>query len=379
MIIGVVKETFPKENRVALIPHEVARLVKEGYDILIEPSAGLSAGFPDDQYSEAGGKLTPRDQIFSNADIILQVRCFGANPEAGRADIERYKPGQLIIGFWEPLWRAELVKEIVDKGIVAISMELIPRITRAQNMDALSSQANIAGYKAVILSAQMLPKIFPMMMTAAGTISPARVFIVGAGVAGLQAIATARRLGAVVSAYDVRPEVKEQVESLGAKFIELELESASGEGGYAKEMSEEFYKKQRELMKDTLKESDIVITTAAIPGKKSPILITEDMVEVLSPGSVIIDLAAERGGNCELTQPDQIVEHNGIKIFGPTNLPSTVPYHASQMYSRNIYNLTKLFIKDGQITFDMEDEIVKETIVCKDGQIVNERVKSIVQ
>lgn len=376
MIIGVPKEKGVAENRVALVPSEVKRFVSLGHKVFIEKSAGLNAGYTDDEYNSAGAEIVEdRRELFLQSDIVLQVRCYGADPEAGKEDLAYYREGQVIVGFWEPLWRADLLKDVVDKGIVVVSVELIPRISRAQSMDALSSQANIVGYKAVIVAAGMLPRLFPMMMTAAGTISPARVFVVGAGVAGLQAIATARRLGAIVRAYDVRPEVKEQVESLGAKFIELELEAASGEGGYAKEMSEDFYKKQREMMRGVLAESDVVITTAAIPGKRSPVLITRDMLDGMQAGSVILDVAAERGGNCEVTRPDEVVDYNGVKIYGPTNLAATVPYHASQVYSRNLFNLLGLFLKGVEgIEFDMEDEIIKGVVVCKEGKIINEQV-----
>ncbi len=379
MIVGVPKETYPNERRVALIPAAIGSLTKAGLDVIIETSAGSDAGYPDAEYADKGASLVSRDEVFQRADIILQVRGFGANPENGRADLEQMKEGQIVIGMLDPLWRADCINELAARKVTAFAMELIPRITRAQAMDVLSSMANIAGYKSVLLAASYLPKMFPMMMTAAGSIAPAKVFVIGAGVAGLQAIATAKRLGAVIQAYDVRPAVKEQVESLGAKFVELELESAEGEGGYAKEMDEEFYRKQRAMMARVLSEVDVVITTAAIPGKKSPILITADMVKQMASGSVIIDLAAERGGNCELTKPDEKIEVEGVSIYGPTNLPSTVPFHASQMYAKNISTFTLNLFKEGQLNLNLEDEIIKDTLICKDGEIVNQRVRDTLQ
>ncbi|MCH7813313.1 MAG: NAD(P) transhydrogenase subunit alpha, partial [Planctomycetes bacterium] len=313
------------------------------------------------------------------ADVILQVRSLGANPDAGQADLELLRKDQVVLGLSDPLGRPEAAKKLADTGVTAFSMELIPRITRAQSMDVLSSMATIAGYKAVLMAAAHLPRMFPMSMTAAGTIAPAKVFVIGAGVAGLQAIASAKRLGAVVSGYDVRPAVKEQVESLGGKFIEMELEAGQSEdkGGYAKELGEDFYRKQRELMTRVVAENDVVITTAAIPGKKSPVLVTADMVKGMAPGSVIVDLAAERGGNCELTKPDVTVEAHGVTIFGPTNLPATVPYHASQMYGKNIATLLLHLVKDGELVIDTDDEITAGTLVSKDGQVVNPRVREL--
>ncbi len=374
MIIGVVKETYPNERRVAIVPATVASLKKAGLDVVVESGAGLEAGYRDEEYSDKGVALVGREQVFKQSDIILQVRGFGANPENGKADIEQMREGQIVIGMLDPLWRADCMRELAERKVTAFAMELIPRITRAQAMDVLSSMANIAGYKSALLAASYLPKMFPMMMTAAGSIAPAKVFVIGAGVAGLQAIATAKRLGAVVQAYDVRPAVKEQVESLGAKFVELELEPADGEGGYAREMDEEFYRKQREMMSRILSEVDVVITTAAIPGKKSPVLITAEMVSQMSAGSVIIDLAAERGGNCELTKADEKVEVDNVSIYGPTNLPSTVPYHASQMYAKNISTFTLNLFKEGQLELNTEDEIIRDTLVCRNGEIVNKRV-----
>jgi NAD(P) transhydrogenase subunit alpha len=303
----------------------------------------------------------------------------GANPEKGKDDLALLESKHTVISLFEPLTAKNEVKAIADKGVISFALELMPRITRAQSMDALSSMATIAGYKAVLMSAEKLPKMFPMMMTAAGTISPARVFVIGAGVAGLQAIASAKRLGAIVKAYDVRPAVKEQVESLGATFVEIEIEAEDSEdrGGYAKEMDEDFYRKQRELMTEIIAESDVVITTAAVPGKKAPVLVTKDMVKGMRPGSVIIDLAAERGGNCELTKLDETVNHNGIYIIGPGNIPATVPFHASQMYSKNLFTFLNHLVKDGKLHLDAEDEIVKETMMTRDGRVVNLRLREV--
>ncbi|MGH1363361.1 MAG: Re/Si-specific NAD(P)(+) transhydrogenase subunit alpha [Calditrichia bacterium] len=379
MIAGVVKETFPGEKRVALIPAGVTTLKKSGVEVLVESGAGAEAGFPDSTYEAVGASIvSARKDILQKADVLLQVRGLGANPDLGTSDLASAKKGQLQIGFSEPLTAKKEIEALAKAGVSAMAMELIPRITRAQSMDALSSMANLAGYKSVLMAADYLPKLFPMMMTAAGTLVPAKVFILGAGVAGLQAIATARRLGAVVTAYDVRPAVKEQVESLGARFAEMELEADAAEdkGGYAKEMDEEFYRKQREFMTGILSETDVVITTAAIPGKKAPILVTAAMVEAMPPRSVIIDLAAERGGNCELTEADKVVEKHGVTIVGTTNLPSRVAYHASQAYSKNLTNLMGLFVKEGQLTIDMEDEIIRDSLITQDGKIVNERVKT---
>jgi NAD(P) transhydrogenase subunit alpha len=381
MVVGVPRETFPGENRVALIPAGVSTLTKAGLEVVVEKNAGDAAGYPDKEFTDKGAKIIEkRADVFSKADIILQLRGYGANPEEGKKDLVLMKEGQVVIATLEPLAEAMLAQELAKQKVTSFAMELIPRITRAQSMDVLSSMANIAGYKAVLLAADVLPKMFPMMMTAAGTIVAAKVFIIGAGVAGLQAIATARRLGAVVHAYDVRPAVKEQVLSLGAKFVEMKLEAGEAEdkGGYAREMDEEFYRKQRELMTRVVAENDVVITTAAIPGKKAPVLITEEMVKGMHPGSVIVDLAAERGGNCELTEANKTVEKYGVKIHGPINLAATVPFHASQMYSKNIVTFLNLLVKEGKLNLDMEDEIIRDTLVTKDGQVVNQRVKELI-
>lgn len=380
MIVGVPKETYPNERRVALIPHMVPNLTKVGCEVLVEKAAGLSAGYPDDQYVEKGARIVDnREKVFSEAEVILQVRGLAANPKNAAKDLELLRENQVLIGFLEPYSEPKLITATAKKKVVSFAMELIPRITRAQTMDALSSMATIAGYKAVLLVATESPKMFPMLMTAAGTITPAHVFVVGAGVAGLQAIATARKLGAVVQAYDIRPAVKEQVQSLGAKFVELKLETVEAEdkSGYAREMDEEFYRKQREMMLEVVADSDAVITTAAVPGKKAPVLVTEEMVKNMQPGSIILDLAAERGGNCELTQPNEIVEKHGVKILGPTNLAATIPFHASQMYSKNITSFLLLLVKDGKLHLNMEDEIVRDTLLTKDGEIANARVKEI--
>ena len=374
MKVGIPKETVPGEARVAVVPAMVPGLLKAGLEVAVEAGAGTSAGFTDDMYRTQGATLSARADLFKSSDIILEVR-------ATAADASSLRPGQTVIGFADPLGSPQVIRSLAPTGINLFSMELMPRITRAQSMDALSSMATIAGYKAVLLAATTLPRMFPMLMTAAGTISPARVFIMGAGVAGLQAISTARRLGAKVEAYDVRPAVKEQVQSLGARFVELPLESADAEdkGGYAKAQDEAFYKRQREMMLKVVAASDVVITTALIPGKPAPILLTTEMVEAMAPGSVIVDLAAERGGNCELTKPDQIVTHRGVTILGPSNPPALVPYHASQMYSKNITTfLAHLLGKDGagQASFpiDADDEITRETLLTRGGEVVHARV-----
>ncbi len=381
MIAGVPKETYPGERRVALVPATLASLSKAGLEVVVEKGAGEAAGFLDAAYESKGARIAgSRADLFGEADVILQVRAYGANPE-GRADLDLVRRGQIVIGFFEPLTSLDAAREMARTGATLFAMELMPRITRAQSMDALSSMATLAGYKAVLLAADHLPKIFPMMMTAAGTVSPAKVFVVGAGVAGLQAVATSRRLGAVVEAYDVRPAVKEQVRSLGAKFLEIELESqeAEDEGGYAKALGEEFYRKQREAMTRVVAESDAVITTAAVPGKKAPVLITAEMVAGMSPGSVIVDLAAERGGNCALTRPGESVVEKGVTILGPLNVPAGVPFHASQMYSKNVSTFLLHMVKEGKVQPDTSDEIVRETMVCRDGEVVHPAILEAMQ
>jgi NAD(P) transhydrogenase subunit alpha len=380
MIIAVPKETYPGERRVALVPASVPPLVKSGARVQIEAGAGAAAGFTDDAYRAAGAEtLADRRQLFESADVLLQVRGLGANPQAGAADLELMRDTLVIVAPVDPLGNPQAVRQLAERGVTLFAMELIPRITRAQNMDVLSSMATIAGYKAVLLAANHLPKMFPMLMTAAGTITPAKVLVVGAGVAGLQAIASAKRLGAVVQAYDVRPAVKEQVESLGAKFVEMPLETADAEaaGGYARELGEEFYRKQRELMARTVAASDVCITTAAIPGKPSPRIITADAVRGMAPGSVIVDLAAERGGNCELTKADQTVVENGVTILGPTNLPSEVPTHASQMLAKNLTNFVRLVTRDGRFHLNLDDEVVRETLAAYRGEVVCPQVRTL--
>ena len=377
MIIGIPKETFPNERRVALVPAAVPSLVDSGLDVVVEAGAGQSAGFPDGQYADRGaGIVQDRKRIFADGDVILQVRMAGAAGNAATGDLSLVRQEQVVIGLSEPLVGATAAKDLADRGVIAFSMELMPRITRAQSMDALSSMATISGYKAILLAASHLPRMFPMLMTAAGTVTPARVFVVGAGVAGLQAIATARRNGAKVQAYDVRPAVKEQVESLGASFVELPLETSTSEdtGGYAKAQDDAFYERQRKMMAEVVAASDVVVTTALIPGKAAPLLVTSEMISGMTPGSVVVDLAAERGGNCEPTEADQIVTTGGVTILGPTNLPATVPYHASQMYSSNITTFLLHLIADGKLTLDLEDEITQGTLVSRDGKVVNPRV-----
>jgi NAD(P) transhydrogenase subunit alpha len=373
MRVGIPKETWPGETRVAVIPAGAATLKKAGLDVAVESGAGAAAGFTDDAYREQGAAILTAAELFQGADLLLTVR---ATPPAGPLHA-----GQAVIGFADPLGAPDAIHKFAASGATLLSMELMPRITRAQSMDALSSMATIAGYKGVLLAANAAPRMFPMLMTAAGTISSARVFIVGAGVAGLQAIATARRLGAKVEAYDVRPAVKEQVQSLGGKFVELPIESADSEdkGGYAKAQDESFYRRQREMMLKVIAANDVVITTALIPGKKAPILLTTEMVDAMAPGSVVVDLAAERGGNCELTRPDEIVHHNGVTIVGPSNPPALVPYHASQMYSKNIITfVTHLLGKTGAqqstLPIDTTDEITRETLLTRDGAVVHPRV-----
>lgn len=381
MKIGVVKETFPGERRVALTPDAVGLLAKVKQDVLIEAGAGVSAGYADSAYAEKGAKVLPsRAEVFAQAEVVFQVRGYGSNADRGRADLDLMRPGQLLAAMFDPLGEPQKVKELAERKVMAFSLELMPRITRAQSMDVLSSMATIAGYKAVLMAADNAPRMFPMLMTAAGTITAARALIVGAGVAGLQAISTARRLGAVVHAYDVRPAVKEQIESLGAKFVELPLETKAAEdkGGYAKEMGEEFLRKQRELLAKVVAESHVVITTAAVPGKKSPVIVTADMVRAMQPGSVIVDLAAERGGNCELTKADERVEVNGVLIFGPTNLASTIPFHASQMFARNLVTFCKeITNKEGALAINPENEVHRETMITRDGAVVHGRVREL--
>lgn len=367
MVIGVPKETRAGERRVALVPDAAARLVKSRVEVLVQAGAGEGASLSDDAYKAAGAQIAPdAAAVYKGSDMVVKVARLSSE------EIAMVKPGAVVIAFFAPLGDPGYVERLAKSGITAMSMDAIPRITRAQAMDALSSQSNIAGYKAVLLAASALPKFFPMLTTAAGTVAPAKALILGAGVAGLQAIATARRLGAVVSAYDTRAAVKEQVQSLGAKFLEIDIgENAEGAGGYAKELSQEAITKQREFMEKHIGASDVVITTALVPGRKAPLLVTEAAVQGMSPGSVIVDLAAEAGGNCELTVPDQVVARHGVTIIGTTNLPATVPLHASQLYARNISALLELLVKDGNLNLNMDDEIVRDTTITHDGKVVH--------
>ncbi len=382
MLVGVPKETFPDERRVALVPASIPPLQKAGLDITVEAGAGEEAGYVDEAYREKGATIAPdRAAVFRDADIVVQINSYGANPATGAEDLDHLRRDQVLIGSADPLGAPERTKELAARGVTAFGMELMPRITRAQSMDVLSSQATIGGYKAVILAANYLPRLFPLFMTAAGTVKPARVFVIGAGVAGLQAIATAKRLGAVIQAFDVRPAVREQVESVGAKFLEVELEASGAEdkGGYATEQGEEFLRKQRELMAKAVSESDVVITTAAIPGKKAPVLVTADAVSHMDPGSVIVDLAAERGGNCELTRAGETIVEHGVTIVGTGNLPSSVPFHASQMYAKNVETFLLHLVRDGKLDLDMNDEITRGTLMCEGEEIVHPKLRELLE
>src|SRR5499427_2890332 len=378
MLVGVPREIFPGERRVALTPAVIPNLKKAGMDVLIEAGAGIDAGYPDAEYSSKGATIVhDRAEVLAKADILLQVLCYGSNDVTGNQDLPLLHKGQTLIGFLRPLGEVHTVQEIAATGVTSFSVELMPRTTRAQSMDALSSMGTICGYKAVLLAADTLPRMFPMLTTAAGTITPARVLVMGAGVAGLQAIATARRLGAVVSAYDLRPVVKEQVQSLGGRFVELEVEAkeAQDERGYARAQDESFYNRQRELLGKVVAENDVVITTAVSPGKKSPTLVTKEMVAGMRPGSVIVDLAAERGGNCELTSAGEKVVKHGVSIIGLINLASTVPFHASQMYARNVTAFLLHLVKDRTLQLNIEDQIVRDTLMTRAGEIVNARLR----
>jgi NAD(P) transhydrogenase subunit alpha len=378
MIVGVPKETFPGERRVALVPASMAALKKAGIDVQVERGAGVEAGFTDAAYADKGATIVDdRAAMFAAADVIAMVRGGGANIAAGAEDLGRLREGQIVIGFLDPLGEPDSASRLAETRTTAFAMELVPRTTRAQSMDALSSQASVAGYKAVLVAANTLPRMFPMLTTAAGTIAPAKVLIMGAGVAGLQAIATARRLGAVVSAYDVRAAAKEQVVSLGARFVELPLETgaAEGQGGYAAAQDEAFYQRQRELIGKVVAESDVLITTAAVPGKRAPVLVSAEHIRGMAPGSVIVDLAAERGGNCELTQPGQTIQDTGVTIIGPANMPSEVPYHASQLYAKNVSSLLLHLAPKGELELNLEDEITRETMLCRNGEFVSSRVQ----
>jgi NAD(P) transhydrogenase subunit alpha len=378
MIVGVPRESYPGERRVAMVPGVVPILMKGGLEVIVEAGAGLEAGYPDPLYNAKGAKIVAtRSEVFRHADIVAQVLCYGSNDQTGEADLALMRRDQVLVGFLRPLGGLRTIQQIAQRGVTAFSVELMPRTTRAQSMDALSSMATICGYKAVVVAADTLPRIFPMLTTAAGTITPGRVFVIGAGVAGLQAIATARRLGAVASAYDMRPAAKEQVQSLGGRFVELPIEAKDAEDarGYARAQDEEFYRQQRDLLGKVVAESDVVITAAVIPGKKSPLLVTADMVKNMAPGSVIVDLASERGGNCELTRPGEKIIVHGVTIIGWYNLASTVPYHASQMYARNVSAFLLHIVKDGKLRLDQSDEIVRDTLLTTGGEIVNARLR----
>ncbi len=378
MVIGVPKETFPGERRVALVPAVIPNLAKAGFEVLIETRAGLSAGYPDADYTAKGAKIaSERAEVFGRADVVVQILCHGSNDRTGAADLPLLRSGQVLVGFLRPMGVLATVEEVAATGVTAFSVELMPRTTRAQSMDALSSMATVAGYKAVLLAAQTLPRLFPMLTTAAGTVTPARVFVIGAGVAGLQAIATARRLGAVASAYDLRPAVKEQVQSVGGRFIELPIaaQDAQDSRGYAKAQDEAFYQRQKELLGNVVAESDVVITAAVVPGKKSPVLVTREMIGKMAPGSVIVDLAAERGGNCEATRPGEVVVEQNVTLIGSINLASSVPYHASQLYARNVTAFLVHLFREGKLQLDPNDEIARETLVTQGGEIVNARVR----
>lgn len=376
MRIAIAKEVEMGERRVALIPDTVARLVKQGFEVWVEAGAGERACFPDASYEAAGAKVVAdTEMLWREAEVLLKVAPLQERGD-GRHEADLLHEGQTLIGFLNPLGEPALIQQLADRKVTAFSMELIPRSSRAQSMDALSSQAGVAGYKAVLIAAAALPKFFPMLTTAAGTIAPAKVFIMGAGVAGLQAIATARRLGAVVEAFDIRPAVKEEVQSLGAKFVEVPLEEETvAAGGYAKEISEAAKQRLREVVTEHVKAADVVITTAQVPGKKAPLLVTEEMVAQMKPGSVIVDLAAEQGGNCACTEPGKDVVSHGVTIIGPINLPSSMPIHASQMYAKNISTLIQHLAKDGALNLNFADDITSAACVTHQGEIRNARVK----
>jgi NAD(P) transhydrogenase subunit alpha len=378
-MVGVPRELYPDERRVALVPTVVPQLRQAGLDVVIEAGAGVAAGYPDAQYVAQGARILPdRAAVFSAADILVQVLCYGSNDVTGAADLPLLRREQVLLGFLRPLGALAVLQQIAATGVTAFAVELIPRTTRAQPMDALSSMGTICGYKAALMAADTLPKFFPMLTTAAGTITPARVLVIGTGVAGLQALATARRLGAVVSAYDMRPAAKEQVQSLGGRFIELPLAAREAQDarGYGTAQEEAFYQRQRELLGRVVAESDVVITAAVIPGQPSPVLVTAEMVQRMAPGSVIVDLAAERGGNCALTRPGQISVAHGVTMIGLINIASSVPYHASYMYARNITALLLHLVHDGTVQLNLEDEILRETLLTRGGELVHERVRA---
>lgn len=381
MIIAVPKEIFPGENRVALVPDTATKLIKKGFQINVEKGAGVNAGFTDDQYEAAGTKIfNDVVELYSSADIVLKVQRPVEHPQKGKHEIDLMKEGTLLITFMYSLHYPEVAKQCAEKGINVIAMEAIPRTTLAQKMDALSSQANISGYKSVLMTANYLPKIFPLMMTAAGTIQPARVVIMGAGVAGLQALGTAKRLGAIVEVSDIRPSVKEEVQSLGGRFIEVDTdENMQDAGGYAKEASEEFLKKQKELIFKHVSDADIVITTALVPGRKAPVLVTEEMVKHMKPGSVVLDMAVEFGGNCEVSEKGKTVVKHGVTIIGEPNIPSLVPKNTSEVYAKNLMALLEHISKEGKVELKLDDEIVKGSLIVYNKEIVNERTASLLK
>jgi NAD(P) transhydrogenase subunit alpha len=379
MRIGIPKESYPNERRVSLVPSLLPPLAASGFEVLVEEGAGASAGFPDADYREQGARVVGHREETFDADIVLQVRTPGANRSKGKLDLDRYRKGQVVVGFVEPFQAAEEIRSLAERGVTLFALELIPRTTRAQSMDALTSMSTLAGYKAVILAAEKLGRIFPMMITAAGTIPAANVLVIGAGVAGLQAIATSRRLGGVVKAYDVREAAREEIESLGAQFAALPLDTkeAGDRRGYARDLGQDFYQRQRRHLADLVRRVDVVITTAAVPGKPAPRLIDADMVERMVPGSVIVDLSAAQGGNCELTRADEIVERGDVTVLGPTNLPATLPYDASLMYSKNIVAFVENLVSDGKLILSLGDEIIRETLVLRDGQLVSSRLSEV--
>jgi H+-translocating NAD(P) transhydrogenase subunit alpha len=378
VIIGVPKEIYPGERRVALVPAVLPTLTKAGFEVHVQTGAGFAAGYPDAEYAEKGAKIVAdRGAIFAAADIIVQLLGYGANDINGQEDIPLFRRDQILIGFLRPFGLFDVVRQIAQTGVTAFTVELMPRTTRAQSMDALSSMATASGYKAVLMAADAQPRIFPMLTTAAGTVTPARVFVIGCGVAGLQALATSRRLGAVISAYDLRPAAKEQVQSLGGRFVELPIEAKDAQDarGYARAQDEDFYRRQRELLGKAVQESDVVITTAVIPGKKAPVLVTEEMIKGMALGSVIVDLAAERGGNCDVSEAGKTVVKHGVTIIGEINMAKGVPYHASMMYARNVTSFLTHLIKDQKLNLNLTDEIVRETLLTRNGEIVNARIR----
>lgn len=378
MKAGVIQESYPGERRVALVPGVMAALKKRGVEVLVQAGAGVAAGYPDDAFAAAGAKvLASRAEVVQQSELLLQVRGPGANPERGAADLALTRPGQVLIGLMNPLGAPDRAAAMADKRCTVFALELLPRITRAQSMDVLSSMANLAGYKSVLLAANASPRLFPMMMTAGGTVAAARVLVLGAGVAGLQAIATAKRLGAIVEAYDVRPEVREQVLSVGGKFVDLGLEAQQADqGGYAKAQSREFIAQQQEKLAGFVRAADAVITTAQVPGRRAPILLTAAMMKGMKPGAVVVDLAAEQGGNCELTHPGETREVDGVTVIGPVNLPSTLAFHASQLYAKNVSTFVlNLLDAQGALSLRMEDEIIRDTLVARDGALVHSRVQ----